>query len=236
MTWFSKVKSVHHGIIDLQNVSHLCYFWSFHPFADAFVLHTLAAFLFGRLLLSAILKKQTHGDKWCTNLVSSLPCGKCTLKAIREFGMVNFCLTSRNTLWSELDWFGLGWFFRGGISFHFHGANDLCSQHLEPFWHSKPRFSFWKWTHQVISVHTEGASFLAYIHLFSFLCFFSTIFFFVCFSSQVPKWIYWWSLPKLRNGQLLQYVHYLSVCAAIEACSVGAAFLSLHLSSNFFFF
>lgn len=109
-----------------------------------------------------------------------------------------------------------------------------CSQHPEPFWHSKLRFSFWKWTHQVISVHTEGASFLAYIHLFSFLCFFSTIFF-VCFSSQVPKWIYWWSLPKLRNGQLLQYVHYLSVCAAVEACSVGAAFLLLHLSSNIFF-
>jgi len=25
-------------------------FWSLHPFTDAFVLHTLAAFLFGRLL------------------------------------------------------------------------------------------------------------------------------------------------------------------------------------------
>lgn len=29
------------------------------------------------------------------------------------------------------------------------------------------------------------------------------------FPSQVPQWVYWWSLPKLRNGQLLQYVYFL---------------------------
>lgn len=33
------------------------------------------------------------------------------------------------------------------------------------------------------------------------------------FPSQVPKWVYWWSLPKLRNGQLLQYVYFLSLSA-----------------------
>lgn len=52
---------------------------------------------------------------------------------------------------------------------------------------------------------------------------FSVFFFlplFFCFLSQVPKWVYWWSLPKLRNGQLLQYVHFLSVSAWLGACSV----------------
>lgn len=72
--------------------------------------------------------------------------------------------------------------------------------------------------------------FLAYIHLFSFSLFFLPLFF--CFFSQVPKWVYWWSLPKLRNGQLLQYVHSLSVSAWIGACAVGAASLSLHLPSD----
>lgn len=69
-----------------------------------------------------------------------------------------------------------------------------------------------------------------YSPLLFFSVFFSTIFF--CFFSQVPKWVYWWSLPKLRNGQLLQYVHSLSVSAWIGACSVGAAFLLLHLPSE----
>ena len=64
-----------------------------------------------------------------------------------------------------------------------------------------------------------------------FFSVFSTIVF--CFFSQVPKWVYWWSLPKLRNGQLLQYVHSLSVSAWIGACSVGAAFLLLHFPSDF---
>ena len=67
----------------------------------------------------------------------------------------------------------------------------------------------------------------------SFL-FFSVFFLplFFCFFSQVPKWVYWWSLPKLRNGQLLQYVHSLSVSAWIGACSVGAAFLLPHFPSD----
>lgn len=82
---------------------------------------------------------------------------------------------------------------------------------------NSPRSVQWHWR----------SFFLAYIHLFSFSLFFSTIVF--CFFSQVPKWVYWWSLPKLRNGQLLQYVHSLSVSAWIGACAVGAAFLSLHL-------
>lgn len=72
--------------------------------------------------------------------------------------------------------------------------------------------------------------------VYSPLLFFSLFFFyhcfFFCFFSQVPKWVYWWSLSKLRNGQLLQYVHSLSVSAWIGACSVGAAFLLLHLPSE----
>lgn len=125
--------------------------------------------------------KRPNSWRWvCTDLVSLLPCGKSILKPIWVSGMVNFCLRSWNTLWSGLVWF---WLVLQGGFLSISTEQMTCSQHPELFWHAKPRFSFWKWTHQVISVHTEGASFLAYIHLFSFLCFFLYHFFCLFFLS-----------------------------------------------------
>lgn len=56
-----------------------------------------------------------------------------------------------------------------------------------------------------------------------FLSLFSLLSVTFLFPSQVPIWLYWWSLPNLRNAQLLQYVLFpFPVCAWIEACSISA--------------